>query len=88
MKRTLWLLPAVFLSVAIVGCATKADVNKLKNDVRVWADSVRMYLDATHNAVCTLATTPPVAVLPDQQRYKCIGGGTEGTPPPKYPPQP
>jgi hypothetical protein len=94
MRGKLWLLPAVLVGLAVLGCPTDDDVKKVddkimatRDSLKIWADSVTLYLGATHNAICELAkkTSTP---LPDPTRYKCPPPGPgEGTPPPKYPPQ-
>ena len=92
MRRKLLLVPAVLLSVAVVGCASKEDVKRVDDKVtdmnaklKVYVDSMRLYADALHDAVCKLGMKTNTTFL-DQQRTKCPTGGGEGTPPPKYPP--
>ena len=94
MRGKLWLFPVVLAGVGILGCATKTEVKivddrltKVNADVKVWADSVVLYLDALHGAVCKLANKTNT-ILPDQQRTACApGGGGDVIPPPKYPPR-
>jgi len=93
MTRRLLLVPAFLLSVAVLGCPTaddvkkvQANVDKLNADVTIWADSMRAYTRGLHSAVCGLALKTTTA-LPTEYGAKCVGGGPETVPPPKYPPK-
>lgn len=94
MRGKLWLLPAVVVGLAILGCPSDDDVKKVdakimatRDSLKIWADSMTLYVGSLHDAVCKLGNKTGTTFV-DQDRTKCVpGGGGEGTPPPKYPPK-
>lgn len=92
MRRRLLLVPAVLLSLAVIGCQksnggtrTQATESNLARDVQIWADSMEVYVQDVANAACAAAKQAKL----DAPSIKKLCGATalEVQPVPKYPPR-